>query len=161
MSIDHWVSLLVVLIPVLLGSGGFIWTLTDRLSQRQKKQTDILKEISSSVQLVKDEVEEHTKSIQDLSDGQERINEDNGKIILELDKIGDESRENMKANLLQQWEIIDAQGYITLDQKTRWDTCYGIYAGRGGNGQIKPLHERIQQMPVLTRKKLFRKRRYS
>lgn len=159
MSVDHWISLLVVLIPVLLGSGGFIWTLTDKLSQRQSKQTDMLKEISNSVQTVKEEVADHTKSIQSLSDGQYRINDDNRKILLELDKIGDESRENMKANLLEQWEEIEAQGYITLDQKTRWDTCYGVYSGRGGNGQIKPINERVQQMPVVSKKKVFRRRR--
>lgn len=159
MSIDHWVSLLVVLIPVLLGSGGFIWTLTDRLSQRQKKQTDILKGISESVQEVKEEVADHTKSIQSLSDGQDKINDDNAEILSQLDKIGDESRETMKATLLELWEEVDAQGYITLDQKTRWDTCYGIYTGRGGNGQIKAINDKIQQMEKYSKKRFFRRKR--
>lgn len=165
MSIDHWLTVLAILAPVLIGSGGLIWKLMDRMDQKQKKQMEESKkgyellekiekkieDVDKKVDSVETEVQDHTQSITELK-------EDQNTIIEKVGLLEDQNQEELRASLLRRFTTFSDRGWITAREKAKWDADYKIYIARGGNGEVAEADKNIQTIPVRTKgRKLFKR----
>lgn len=157
MSEEHLVTILVVLIPTLFGSGGFLYYLMDRVGKKQKEQIeesqkafDVMEKVEKKIEIMDEdmkkigsEVSEHTQSIIDIQNNQENM-------MGKLETLSDESREAMRQILLEMYQLFQRQGYVSSEQKALWIKRYKIYRELGGNGEIELLNQEVEKMPVRT-----------
>lgn len=169
MDFDHISPLLIAIITTLFGGGGFLVALINRKDQKQKERqeqqleevqannqllTDLkvgMENLNGTLDIVKTEVEDHTHTIAEIKEDQNTI----------MDKVGlleVKSRENLKESLLKRFEIFQERGWITPDEKSKWDADFNIYTAQGGNGEVATADKVMQTIPIRNgKKKIFRR----
>lgn len=120
---DRLIEILIVLVPVLFGSGGLVMYVVKKHDSNNDKLDKIL-----------DVVEQHTESIEEIST-----------TIQQVRRGECETQCYMLNRLYYQFKH---QGKITTKQKAQWMRVYKIYKGLGGNGDQEIHNEEVMKLPV-------------
>ena len=112
-------SIIVALISVLFGAGGFFAFLFERKDKMNK---------------VIDIVEKNTESIDEIKH--------------KVNLLGDESVQTLRYTLHRYYKQFIYQGKVTTEQLSLWDEAFETYAGLGGNHEIHEMNRVISKLPV-------------
>ena len=112
-------SIIVALISVLFGAGGFVAFLVER-HDKMSKMIDL--------------VEKNTKSIDEIKD--------------KVNLLGDESVQTLRYTLHRYYKQFVYQGKVTTEQLSLWDESFETYAGLGGNHEIHEMNRVVSKLPV-------------
>lgn len=112
-------TIIVTLISVLFGAGGFFAFMFERKDKVNK---------------ILDIVEKHTDSIQDIKN--------------KVDLLGDESVQTLRYTLHRYYKQFIYQGKVTTEQLSLWDESFETYSSLGGNHEVHEMDKVVHKLPV-------------
>lgn len=112
-------TIIVTLISVLFGAGGFFAFMYER-KDKLNKVIDIL--------------QTHTGSIDEIKN--------------KVNLLGDESIQTLRYSLHRYYKQFVYQGRITTQQLGIWNESFETYKALGGNHEVHVMNEVIQKLPV-------------
>lgn len=169
LDFDHISPLLIAIITTLFSGGGFLVFLINRKDtnqkerqeatlQESKKNQELLEGIQNKLDSMDQKIDNVETEVQDHTQTIAEIKEDQDEIMNKVGLLEEKSKESLKATLLSRFDKFSNRGWVTAEEKNKWNTDYKIYSAQGGNGEVAGIEPAFQAIPVRNRTKKFFRR---
>lgn len=144
MTVDQKITVVTAVLAAILGTGGVITLVINRLNRR-----DVLADRAHDENSI---IEEHTRQLEEITQCLTDLKND----IL---RIEDRTNASIHADMLVVKEKLVKmcldyleRGWITYEEKVALHELHSAYHELGGNGDLNDLMEEVDELPVKRRK---------